>query len=77
MRKYYQSVFLEIKVLPSLLVLSQRFFFQSATKFFPLLPITPCNELNAIWMKIKHRNDPCRWHESFVVEGKKSEKIQA
>ena len=25
------------------------FFFQSATKFFPLLPITPCNELNAIW----------------------------
>ena len=49
-RKYYWTVFLGIKVLPSLLVLSQRFFFfQSATKFFPLLPITPCNELNAIW----------------------------
>ena len=33
-RKYYQSVFLGIKVLPSLLVLSQRFF------FFPV-----CNQI--------------------------------
>ena len=36
-RKYYQSVFLEIKVLPSLLVLSQRFFFPVCNQIFPFV----------------------------------------
>ena len=36
-RKYYQSVFLGIKVLPSLLVLSQRFFFSICNQIFPFV----------------------------------------
>lgn len=49
-RKYYLSVFLEIKVLPSLLVLSQRFFFPVCNQIFTFVTNnTLINEFNAIW----------------------------